>query len=343
MCGFGETHKTSKLHTLSRRIIMSKSDRHSLSSTAKAPSNTTMENVTLSLLLLFVTVCGCIISSQGFFLPHPSKSTISSLTSTASRTEYWLPTLSMSTSRSSDDSGGEPSKLLVSRFHQISLASDPEAKLRLVLASQSPRRSEILEMMGLTGRFTASPSPLDEEKLQVELSQQEISPSDYARTLAERKAHAYGIQAVDSTNGGVALIIGSDTIVDLDGHIMEKPTDEEVAHSMLSSLSGKWHQVHTGVAVYAVGASTSSSDDEPRLMFSFTDTARVKFSTLTDKDIKAYIGTQEPFDKAGSYGIQGIGGQLVERIEGDFFTVMGLPMHRLSRELTDALKKLNLQ
>jgi len=251
----------------------------------------------------------------------------------------------MSASRSKADSDGEPSKLLVSRFHQISPSSDPEAKLRLILASQSPRRTEILEMMGLAGRFTASPSPLDEEKLQVELSQQEISPSDYARTLAERKAHAYGMGVVDSTNndGGVALIIGSDTIVDLDGHIMEKPTDEVVAHSMLSSLSGKWHQVHTGVAVYAVGASTSSSgDDEPRLMFSFTDTARVKFSTLTDRDIRAYIGTKEPFDKAGSYGIQGIGGQLVERIEGDFFTVMGLPMHRLSRELTDTLKNLNL-
>ena len=122
---------------------------------------------------------------------------------------------------------------------------------------------------------------------------------------------------------------------------MVKPTDEDVAHSMLSNLSGNWHQVHTGVAVYAVGASTSSSG-EPQLMFSFTDTARVKFSNLTDRDIKAYINTKEPFDKAGSYGIQGIGGQLVERIEGDFFTVMGLPMHRLSRELTDVIESLDL-
>ena len=146
-------------------------------------------------------------------------------------------------------------------------------------------------------------------------------------------------EALDITDG-VALIIGSDTIVDLDGSIMEKPTNEHVAHSMLSNLSGNWHQVHTGVAVYAVGASTSS--DEPQLMFSFTDTARVKFSSLTDRDIRAYIDTKEPFDKAGSYGIQGIGGQLVERIEGDFFTVMGLPMHRLSRELTDVIENLDL-
>ncbi len=245
----------------------------------------------------------------------------------------------MSASKSGSVASDEPSKLLVSSFHQISTTSDPDAKLRLILASQSPRRREILEMMGLAGRFTASPSPLDEEKLQIELSQQEISPSDYARTLAERKAHAYGAETSDITDG-VALIIGSDTIVDLDGSIMEKPTNENVAHSMLSNLSGNWHQVHTGVAVYAVGASAPSS--EPQLMFSFTDTARVKFSSLTDRDIKAYIDTKEPFDKAGSYGIQGIGGQLVERIEGDFFTVMGLPMHRLSRELTDVIKNLDL-
>ena len=240
----------------------------------------------------------------------------------------------------SKSDGSEASNLLVSSFHQISSTSDPEAKLRLILASQSPRRTEILEMMGLAGRFTASPSPLDEEKLQIELSQQEISPIDYARTLAERKAHAYGAEALEISNDGVALIIGSDTIVDLDGRILEKPTNEEVAHSMLSSLSGNWHQVHTGVAVYAVGASKLSND--PELMFSFTDTARVKFSNLSDKDIKAYIATKEPMDKAGSYGIQGIGGQLVERIEGDFFTVMGLPMHRLSKELTDVIRNLDL-
>lgn len=276
--------------------------------------------VVLSLLLQIVSLCGC----KGFLYPSVSTAHTTSM---------------MSASKSDVVTSDEPSKLLVSSFHQISPTSDPKAKLRLILASQSPRRVEILEMMGLAGRFTASPSPLDEEKLQIELSQQEITPSDYARTLAERKAHAYGAEAVDITDG-VALIIGSDTIVDLDGSIMEKPANEKVAHSMLSNLSGNWHQVHTGVAVYAVGASASSG--EPQLMFSFTDTARVKFSTLTDRDIKAYIDTKEPFDKAGSYGIQGIGGQLVERVEGDFFTVMGLPMHRLSRELTDVIANLEL-
>ena len=230
----------------------------------------------------------------------------------------------------------EPSKLLVSKFHEISTASDPNATLRLILASQSPRRTEILEMMGLAGRFSASPSPLDEEKLQIELAQKDITPSDYARTLAERKAHAYAFDGSIDKGSGVALILGSDTIVDLDGNIMEKPKSEESAYTMLSSLSGNWHYVHTGVACYQYRA--GESVEEPELKFSFTDTARVKFSTLTDKDIRAYIDTKEPFDKAGSYGIQGIGGQLVERIEGDFFSVMGLPMHRLSRELTEVLK-----
>ena len=243
-------------------------------------------------------------------------------------------------SAASNGASTEPGKLLVSRFQQISQVSDPDGKLRLILASQSPRRTEILEMMGLAGRFITSPSPLDEEKLQVELSQREeiITPPDYARILAEKKAHAYGAEAVDSTNESVTLIIGSDTIVDFDGHIMNKPVNAEDANRMLSMLSGNWHQVHTGVAVYAVDTMKPDST-EPKLMFSFTDTAKVKFSSLTETDIKAYIDTKEPFDKAGSYGIQGIGGQLVERIEGDFFTVMGLPMHRLSRELTDALNE----
>ena len=90
---------------------------------------------------------------------------------------------------------------------------------------------------------------------------------------------------------------------------MEKPASEADAFNMLRRLSGKWHQVHTGVAAYAVG---SSVNDKEELVFSFTDTARVKFASLTDDDIVAYIATNEPFDKAGSYGIQGVGGQFGE-------------------------------
>lgn len=89
-------------------------------------------------------------------------------------------------------------------------------------------------------------------------------------------------------------------------HEVNKPKDEADAFNMIKRLSGKWHKVHTGVAVYAVGV---SEQDRNKLMFSFTDTANVKFADLSDNDIVSYIATREPMDKAGSYGIQGVGGQ----------------------------------
>ena len=152
--------------------------------------------------------------------------------------------------------------------------------------------------MGLAGRYTAEPSPLNEEELQIELSEKKFSPQDYARTLAERKAHA-AMGVPMSNEGEVTFIIGSDTIVDLDGSIskfivvtyldskllssidnshltprllnlpVEKPKDEADAFEMIRRLSGNWHQVHTGVAVYAVGV---GGHGEEKLMFSFTDT-----------------------------------------------------------------------
>jgi septum formation protein len=256
--------------------------------------------------------------------------------------------LSSASSSQEDEANSSGGSLLVSAMHRISLTTDdddtsPSTNIRLLLASQSPRRREILDMMGLSNRYTAQPSPLDETALQLELSRQDITPQKYARTLAERKAHAMGLalSANGKSGNGITLIIGSDTIVDLEGSIMEKPNDEAEACSMLRRLSGNWHEVHTGVAVYGVGAGmNTSSGDNVKCMFSFTDTARVKFATLSDKDIQSYVDSKEPMDKAGSYGIQGIGGQLVESMVGDFFTVMGLPMHRLSRELSKAIASL---
>lgn len=232
-----------------------------------------------------------------------------------------------------------PGALLVSNLYRIGAATDASSSdlLQLRLASQSPRRREILDMMGLAGRYTAAPSPLNEEALQAELAQQDISPRDYACTLAERKAHA-ALGSSTACGEGTTLVVGSDTIVDLDGRIMEKPKNEGDAFDMLQRLSGKWHKVHTGVAVYATGTSERTKE---KLMFSFTDTANVKFAPLTEADIRAYVATKEPLDKAGAYGIQGIGGQLVERLDGDFFTVMGLPMHRFSRELSAAIESLS--
>jgi septum formation protein len=219
-------------------------------------------------------------------------------------------------------------------MHKIGLQAP---SIQLILASASPRRREILDMMGLSGRYTVQPSPLDEKALQIELAQREIEPNEYSRILAEKKAAALCDELLkQNQNSGVTLIIGSDTIVEHGGAILEKPNDTNEAYNMLTNLSGNWHVVHTGVAVYGL------VDDSKKLMFSFTDTAKVKLATLTRDDIKSYIETSEPMDKAGSYGIQGIGGQLVECMEGDFFTVMGLPMHRLSKNLNSAIMEFDL-
>ena len=146
----------------------------------------------------------------------------------------------------------------------------------------------------------------------------------------------------DGTTDTTIFIIGSDTIVDLNGIILEKPKSTSNAVEMLTKLSGSWHKVHTGVAIYKLTltpSSSSSPNNESCIecVSCFVDTAQVKFAPISSSDIQEYVNTEEPMDKAGSYGIQGIGGQLVERMEGDFFSVMGLPMHRLSLELAAAL------
>jgi MAF protein len=214
-------------------------------------------------------------------------------------------------------------------------------------------------MMGLKGHYLAIPSPLDETMLQNELTsaEKQVTPEDYARILAEHKAKAFGMallekdesilqkvkeqqqqqQQDESSNKATTnyIILGSDTIVDLEGHILEKPVDKAEAKVMLTRLSGQWHKVHTGVALYG------SSNKYQRPLNSFTTTTRVKFANLSEQDIISYIATNEPMDKAGSYGIQGIGGQMVECIEGDFFAVMGLPMHPLSTALGSILNHNN--
>jgi len=251
--------------------------------------------------------------------------------------------------------------------HILSLRNEigPD-RIRLILASQSPRRREILSMMGLDGLFEAIPSPLDESAFQQELlygvggagvggTAGRIPPGDwsseveddaarrayestmtdpmqYTCRLAEEKARvlAEGLLR-DGYVGLPVIVIGSDTIVEVDGEILEKPENEEDARVMLSRLSGRNHFVHTGVALYRIHRRTVNIDGtlvpedeniiEVGLRASFTESAIVKFASLTDEDIDAYIATGEPMDKAGSYGIQGIGGQFVKRIQGDFFTV----------------------
>lgn len=245
---------------------------------------------------------------------------------------------------SSEENTNSIGNLLLSKFESLS----NDGPQRLILASQSPRRREILDMMGLTNRYTVTFSPLDEEALQIELVKNPIAPTEYAKKLAESKAFALAEHMANDSKIGnketdsgheTTFILGSDTIVDKDGLILEKPKSEQQAVEMLTRLSGSWHEVHTGVAIYKMNHNHMNNDgSEIELVSSFTVTAKVKFAQLSEQDIQAYVKTGEPMDKAGSYGIQGIGGQMIECMEGDFFAVMGLPMHRLSLELARALK-----
>ena len=204
-------------------------------------------------------------------------------------------------------------------------------KIKLILASQSPRRQEILTMMGLGGLFTVQPSPLDESALQQQL-QGTTDPVEYTRQLATEKALALARALVLESKQQqqqqaeppsvqqrplhTRLVLGSDTIVAHNGHILEKPIDEADARRMLWKLQGQQHSVHTSVALVVV-----DDDNEPRVVQAFTDTALVTFASLSAMDIATYVATGEPMDKAGAYGIQGMGGQIVSAVDGDFFTV----------------------
>jgi len=178
--------------------------------------------------------------------------------------------------------------------------------VRVVLASQSPRRRDLLDLIGM--RHEVRPADIDETVLPGE------QPAQHAERLARGKARAIAQRDPD------AITIGSDTIVVVDGDILGKPSDEEAARRMLRRLSGREHTVFTAVAV-AHGERLASSVEE----------VRVKFRDLDDATIAAYVATGEPMDKAGAYGIQGYGATIVERIEGDYFAVMGLALGRMVR------------
>lgn len=182
---------------------------------------------------------------------------------------------------------------------------------KLILASQSPRRKEILEKMGL--EFSVCPSKA-EEKIDPNMH-----PDEMVLNLAKRKAsEVYKRQDPD------CVVIGSDTMVFLDGKAMGKPADKQRAYQMLKDLSGREHEVKT--AIYLKGKDIDTGS---------VCTTKVKFRSLSDQEIYAYIQTGEPMDKAGAYGIQGRGCILAEKIDGDFFCVMGLPASLLYTVLRD--------
>lgn len=181
----------------------------------------------------------------------------------------------------------------------------------MILASQSPRRRELLSL--ITENFRIIPAKGEE------ILPEKISPENAVLTLSEQKA-----DEIFAENKG-ELIIAADTIVAIDGKILGKPRDENDAFSMLKTLSGRVHEVFTGVcAVFPSGEKVR-----------FFEETKVEFYPLSDEEINAYIKTGEPMDKAGAYGIQGKGALLVKRIDGDYYNVMGLPVAKLSRIIAE--------
>lgn len=185
-----------------------------------------------------------------------------------------------------------------------------EQKTPVVLASQSPRRQQLLRQMGVEHFTTVSPDA-DESY------PEGLTPQETVCLIARKKADA----AAALTDPG-ALVITADTMVFVGGDRLGKPRDERDALRMLRELSGRRHEVCTGVTLRR-GAQSES----------FAVTTGVTFRALTDGELLAYIATGEPMDKAGAYGIQGRGALLVERIDGDYFNVMGLPVCALAQHL----------
>ena len=216
-----------------------------------------------------------------------------------------------------------------------------EAKLRnlkIILASSSPRRRELLSQIGLT--YEVRTKEVDEHI-------PSVSPSDLVSHLSLLKASA----VVPSPEEGEVCVIGADTVVALDGKVLGKPIDEAAACRMLESLQGRAHEVFTGVTLmyYArkqkqqngdtmLGKDGSRADAEkeavPQIRTFFERTV-VHFAPMSGEEIREYVATGDPMDKAGAYGIQGFCGRYIEGIEGDYNNVVGLPVGRLFRELRD--------
>ena len=179
--------------------------------------------------------------------------------------------------------------------------------MRIILASQSPRRRELLGLLRLP--FTVCSSDIDETM-------------DPALPVAEEVARVSREKAFAIPRREDDVVIAADTVVVVDGRVLGKPHSPEEARQMLALLSGRDHQVMTGMTVL-VGDQVISG----------TEISDVRFKELTDREIRSYVATGEPMDKAGSYGIQGYGALFVEHIRGDYYNIMGLPVCRLGKIL----------
>ncbi len=180
--------------------------------------------------------------------------------------------------------------------------------MKIVLASGSPRRRELLIQAGI--EYVVDPADIEEIT-------KETLPSKVVEDLSRQKA-----LAVAASHKG-EVVLAADTVVAFDDKILGKPADEEDAFKMLTVLSGRTHQVYTGVTIVR----------ESGAIKTFSECTEVKMYDNTPEQIRSYIASKEPMDKAGAYGIQGLGAVLVEKIEGDYNNVVGLPLARVYREL----------
>lgn len=193
-------------------------------------------------------------------------------------------------------------------------------KKSIILASGSPRRRELLTM--LFEEFEVIVSDCDEIMTSHD-------PEKVTEELAMQKAEAVAVGLPPRTDP--VIVIGADTVVSIDGKILGKPADQKQAVDMLRVLSGKSHNVSTGVALVGL------EDGRQTRLKVFSETTKVRVAELTEEEIISYVNTSEPYDKAGAYGIQGIFGKHIQGIEGDYNNVVGLPVHRLYEELKDFL------
>jgi len=200
-------------------------------------------------------------------------------------------------------------------FSSTALGEDP-VKVRLILASMSPRRKELLDKLGLV--FECVPSHIDES------FDANLTPEEVVLYLAEQKGRAVRNLIDERDDQGLA-ILSADTIVVKDREILNKPCDDQEALSMLKKLSGRSHDVYTGVVLLFYQANHGKNAPETKLIRRFEKTV-VTMRKMGDQEIEAYIQTGEPHDKAGAYAIQGVASAFVAKLDGCFSNVVGLPV-----------------
>jgi septum formation protein len=182
----------------------------------------------------------------------------------------------------------------------------------IILASASPRRKELLEKLGL--KFRVEPSNYQED------INSELEPHELAKSLSLKKAELVAMSHKS------ALVIAADTFIVFEGKILSKPQTETAARKMLSTINGRRHSVITGFTIM---------DTDSKKVLSKSIETKVYIRQLTSNEIDAYVRSKEPLDKAGAYAIQGLGSVIVEKIEGDYFNVVGLPLSALAKSLKE--------